>query len=239
MNYDGRVLHATTIILDSGDLSWSCRKKTVVPKKRVVPKKKIVPEKTDVVKKETWWEKLGGTNLASPADILRRASRVPSVPFGSCMLCNLWDLSSFVIRACRQLPSKYGAFLVAFSLHRTLLVVKICAVRFCSGDFRFACFRNVRHSNMAEGEIALTLRSICQKSTKDPKLNNYSCRKSKLSFKDDQKVSWWDSLRTAACSDMLFWPAIRPNSERMLVCFLKKSYFFVSSVSELFSESVD
>ena len=52
MNYDGRVLHATTIILDSGDLSWSCRKKTLVPKKRVVPKKKFVPEKTDVVKKK-------------------------------------------------------------------------------------------------------------------------------------------------------------------------------------------
>ena len=40
MNYDGRVLHATTIILDSGDLSWSCRKQ------------KFVPEKTDVVKKK-------------------------------------------------------------------------------------------------------------------------------------------------------------------------------------------
>ena len=121
MNYDGPVLHATTIILDSGDLSWSCRKKTVVPKKRVVPKKKIRARENWRREKETWWEKLGGTNLASPADILRRASRVPSIPFGSCMLCNLWHLSSFVIRACRQLPSKYGAFLVAFSLHRTLL----------------------------------------------------------------------------------------------------------------------
>ena len=52
MNYDGRVLHATTIILDSGDLSWSCRKKTVVPKKELCRKKKFVPEKTDVVKKK-------------------------------------------------------------------------------------------------------------------------------------------------------------------------------------------
>ena len=40
MNYDDHVLHATTIILVSGDLSWSCRKK------------KFVPEKTDVVKKK-------------------------------------------------------------------------------------------------------------------------------------------------------------------------------------------
>ena len=76
MNYDGRVLHATTIILDSGDLSWSCRKKTLVPKKRVVPKKKIRARENWRREKETWWEKLGGTNLASPADILRRASRV-------------------------------------------------------------------------------------------------------------------------------------------------------------------
>ena len=52
------VLHATTIILVSGDLSWSCRKqkvvakKKVMPKKKVVPKKKFVPEKTDVAKKK-------------------------------------------------------------------------------------------------------------------------------------------------------------------------------------------
>ena len=63
MNYDGRVLRATTIILDSGDLSWSCRKQKVVAKKKsckkkelcrkkVVPKKKFVPKKTDVVKKK-------------------------------------------------------------------------------------------------------------------------------------------------------------------------------------------
>ena len=87
----------------------------------VVPQKKSRARENWRREKETWWEKLGGTNLASPADILRRASRVPSIQFGSCMLCNLWHLSSFVIRACRQLPSKYGAFLVAFSLHRTLL----------------------------------------------------------------------------------------------------------------------
>ena len=31
MNYDDHVLHATTIILVSGDLSWSCRK-NMVPK---------------------------------------------------------------------------------------------------------------------------------------------------------------------------------------------------------------
>ena len=35
MNYDGRVLLATTIILDRGDLSWSCQKKRVVPKKKI------------------------------------------------------------------------------------------------------------------------------------------------------------------------------------------------------------
>ena len=58
MNYDGRVLHATTIILDNGDLSWSCRKKKVVAKKKscqkkeLCRKKKFVPEKTDVVKKK-------------------------------------------------------------------------------------------------------------------------------------------------------------------------------------------
>ena len=46
---------------------------------------------------------------------------------------------------------------------------KICTVRCRSGDFRFACFGNVRHSKMAEGGIVLTLRTICQKSTKDPK----------------------------------------------------------------------
>ena len=46
MNYDGPVLHATTIILDSGDLSWSCQKK------ELCRKKKYVPEKTDVVKKK-------------------------------------------------------------------------------------------------------------------------------------------------------------------------------------------
>ena len=54
---DDHVLHATTIILVSGALSWSCRKK-MVPKtkssaeKKVVPKKKIRAEKTDVVKKK-------------------------------------------------------------------------------------------------------------------------------------------------------------------------------------------
>ena len=53
MNYDGRVLHATTIILDSGDLSWSCRKKKrSCQKKELCRKKKYVPEKTDVVKKK-------------------------------------------------------------------------------------------------------------------------------------------------------------------------------------------
>ena len=67
MNYDDHVLRfATTIILVSGDLSWSCqkekvapKKKTVVPKKKescqkekVVPKKRVVPERTDVVKKK-------------------------------------------------------------------------------------------------------------------------------------------------------------------------------------------
>ena len=53
MNYDGRVLHATTIILDSGDLSWSCRKKKrSCQKKELCRKKKFVPEKTDVVKKK-------------------------------------------------------------------------------------------------------------------------------------------------------------------------------------------
>ena len=31
---------------------------------------------------------------------------------------------------------------------------------FYTDRFRFACFRDVRHSNMAEGEIALTLGSI-------------------------------------------------------------------------------
>ena len=46
---------------------------------------------------------------------------------------------------------------------------KMCTVRCRSDDFRFACFGNVRHSKMAEGGIALTLRKICQKSTKDPK----------------------------------------------------------------------
>ena len=53
MNYDGRVLHVTTIILDSGDLSWSCRKKNGRAKKKsCAEKKKFVPEKTDVVKKK-------------------------------------------------------------------------------------------------------------------------------------------------------------------------------------------
>ena len=96
MNYDGRVLRATTIILDSGDLSWSCRKQKVVAKKKsckkkelcrkkVVPKKKIRAKENWRREKETWREKLGGTNLASPADILTRASRVPSIPFGSCI----------------------------------------------------------------------------------------------------------------------------------------------------------
>ena len=33
----------------------------------------------------------------------------------------------------------------------------------------FACLRDVRHPNMAQGEIVLTLRSICQKSTNGPK----------------------------------------------------------------------
>ena len=52
------VLHATTIILVSGDLSWSSRKQKVVAKKKIVPKKKscrkkkFVPEKTDVAKKK-------------------------------------------------------------------------------------------------------------------------------------------------------------------------------------------
>ena len=53
MNYDGPVLHATTIILDSGDLSWSCRKKKKsCQKKELCRKKKFVPEKTDAVKKK-------------------------------------------------------------------------------------------------------------------------------------------------------------------------------------------
>ena len=53
MNYDGPVLHATTIILDSGDLSWSCRKKkSRAKKKSCAEKKKFVPEKTDAVKKK-------------------------------------------------------------------------------------------------------------------------------------------------------------------------------------------
>ena len=44
---------------------------------------------------------------------------------------------------------------------------KICTIR--SGDFRFASFGNARHYIMAEGRIVLTLRTIYQKSTKDPK----------------------------------------------------------------------
>ena len=67
MNYDDHVLlFATTIILVSGDLSWSCRKEKVAPKKKrvlpkrkgraekkeIVPKKRVVPERTDVVKKK-------------------------------------------------------------------------------------------------------------------------------------------------------------------------------------------
>ena len=73
MNYDDHVLlFATTIILVSGDLSWSCQKEKVAPKKKqwcrkkrvvpkrkgraekkeIVPKKRVVPEKTDVVKKK-------------------------------------------------------------------------------------------------------------------------------------------------------------------------------------------
>ena len=47
---------------------------------------------------------------------------------------------------------------------------KICTIR--SDDFRFACFGNVRHYKMAEGGIVLILRTIYQKSTKDPKRLN-------------------------------------------------------------------
>ena len=97
MNYDDHVLlFATTIILVSGDLSWSCQKEKVVPKKKsrakkkrscrkkksraekkescqkekVVPKKRNRAEKKSGTRenwrreKETWWEKLGGTNWA-------------------------------------------------------------------------------------------------------------------------------------------------------------------------------
>ena len=44
---------------------------------------------------------------------------------------------------------------------------KICTI--CSGDFRFASFGNVRHYRMREGGIVLTLRTIYQKRTNDPK----------------------------------------------------------------------
>ena len=59
-----------------------------------------------------------------------------------------------------------------FGLSKSLLEIfmVISGETMCrSGDLRFACLRDVRHSNMAEGEIVLTLRSICQKSTKGPK----------------------------------------------------------------------
>ena len=69
--------------------------------------------------------------------------------------------------------------------------VKICDGPFRSGDFCFSCLGNVGHPNTAEA-----------------KLN--------LSFKEDEKVSWRDSLRIAGISDM-FSPAIQPNVERMCV----------------------
>ena len=44
----------------------SCRKKRVVPKKTVVPQKNSRARENWRREKETWWEKLGGTNWLSP-----------------------------------------------------------------------------------------------------------------------------------------------------------------------------
>ena len=57
MNYDDHVLlFATTIILVSGDLSWSCQKEKVVPKKKVLPKKSRAQKKKSCRKKE-WYQR--------------------------------------------------------------------------------------------------------------------------------------------------------------------------------------
>ena len=61
MNYDDHVLlFPTTIILVSGDLSWSCQKEKVVPKKKSraekkesCQKEKVVPKKRNRAKKKS------------------------------------------------------------------------------------------------------------------------------------------------------------------------------------------
>ena len=54
---DDHVLHATSIILVSGHLSWSCRKQKVVPKKKSCQKKSRAEKQSRAEKKNSRAEK--------------------------------------------------------------------------------------------------------------------------------------------------------------------------------------
>lgn len=114
-------------------------------------------------------------------------------------------------------------------------MVKICAVKFRSGDFRFACLRDARHPNMVEGEIVLPLRSICQKRSQTNKVVESYNYPLKMIKRFPHEIRCVPRHVLTCCFDQHDSTNFKSDVGALPQ---KIIYFFRSSFSELFSESM-